>query len=64
MSYDTVNFEILQDDNKPPEVINYYAVDIGRTYLYFRASIDESVTLYYECILRGTKTPTMNQIYW
>jgi hypothetical protein len=43
----TVNFEILQSDDKPPIVINYYAVDIGRTMMYFRASIDESVTLFY-----------------
>lgn len=59
-----VNFEILQQDNNPPIVLNYYAVNTGRTMMYFRASIDKSVTLYYEVILRGSRLPTFAQLYY
>lgn len=57
-----MNFEILQSDDKPPEIVNYYSVRTGRTSMYFRASIDESVTLYYYLALKGNPKPTMDQI--
>ncbi|CAD8140771.1 unnamed protein product [Paramecium octaurelia] len=57
-----VNFEILETDDKIPEVVNYYAVNVKRTSMYFRASIDESVTLYYYLTLKGNPKPTMEQI--
>ena len=62
MPDDTINFEILELDNKIPEVVNYYAMQIGRTNLYLRVSVDESVKLYYKATLRGSPKPTMNDI--
>lgn len=57
-----INFEILELDDKAPEVVNYYAVRIERTSLYLRVSVDESVSLYYKATLRGSPKPTMDDI--
>jgi len=40
-------FEMLDKDIIKPRVINYYIVDMDRTYMLFRISADESSYTYY-----------------
>lgn len=46
MPYNTLSFEILDIDNNPPTVRNYYIESMDRTYIYLRISCDESVNVY------------------
>lgn len=58
MPYDLLNFEILDIDREPPEVINFYMVDLSRTYMYFRISTSESVYAFHMLTLKGTDLPS------
>jgi hypothetical protein len=62
MPQDYVSFEILDKDTEIPKVINYYIVDMGRTYMYFRVSSTESVTCYYLLSLKGTRIPPKDEV--
>jgi len=57
MPFQKLNFEILDIDYEAPKVINYYIVDMSRTYMYFRISTSESVYAYYMLTLKGTDIP-------
>lgn len=52
-----LNFEILDIDHDTPKVINYYMVDMSRTFMYFRISTSESVYVFYMLTLKGTDIP-------
>lgn len=58
MPYNSLSFEILDIDNNPPNVINYYIESMDRTYMYLRISCDESITVYSMLTLLGTEIPT------
>jgi hypothetical protein len=57
MPFQKLNFEILDIDYEAPKVINYYIVDMSRTYMYFRISTSESVYAFYMLTLKGTDLP-------
>jgi len=40
-----------------PQIINYYIMNMDRTYMYFRISATESVICYYLLSLEGTQNP-------
>lgn len=40
-------FEMLDADFKKPRIINYYIMDMDRTYMYFRVSGAESANTHY-----------------
>jgi len=56
-----LNFEVLDLDRTPPKIINYYIVDMDRTYMYFRVSSSESVWVYYMLSYLGTEIPPMKE---
>ncbi|EWS71333.1 hypothetical protein TTHERM_000331066 (macronuclear) [Tetrahymena thermophila SB210] len=62
MPYNTLSFEILDIDNNPPTVRNYYIESMDRTYIYLRISCDESVNVYSMLTLQGTLTPTTAEL--
>ena len=62
LSTTSMNFEILDIDKEKPRLINYYIVDLDRTYLYFRISSSESVHVYYLLTLKGTIPPPIDEI--
>eukprot|EP01017_Pseudomicrothorax_dubius_P036244 TRINITY_DN5170_c0_g1_i7.p1 TRINITY_DN5170_c0_g1~~TRINITY_DN5170_c0_g1_i7.p1 ORF type:complete len:641 (-),score=124.40 TRINITY_DN5170_c0_g1_i7:50-1972(-) len=57
-----ITFEILDIDTTPPQLLNYYIVDLGRTYMYFRVSASESSWVSYLLTLRGTVTPSPEEV--
>jgi hypothetical protein len=63
MPYTYMNFEILDVDNTPPNILNWYLVTLDRTYMYFRISTDESIHTYYMLTKLGTVTPPIAEIY-
>lgn len=56
------NFEILDVDVNPPKLINYYIVDMDRTYMYFRISASENCWVKYLLTLKGTIKPPNDEI--
>ncbi|KAL4449717.1 hypothetical protein ABPG74_008090 [Tetrahymena malaccensis] len=62
MPYNTLSFEILDIDNNPPVVRNYYIESMDRTYMYLRISCDESVNVYSILTLQGTLPPTTAEL--
>jgi hypothetical protein len=62
MPANIMNFEILDIDTEPPAVLNYYIVDLGRTYMYFRISTSESVWAKSLLTLKGTLKPSLKEI--
>lgn len=55
-------FEMLDLDREKPRIINYYIMDMDRTYMYFRISSAESTDTYYMLSLDGTDSPTYAEI--
>ena len=62
MNTNIINFEILDIDNLPPKLLNYYIVDMDRTYMYFRISTSESGWVRYMLTLKGTQPPPNDEI--
>ena len=62
MNTNIINFEIMDIDNSPPTILNYYIVDMDRTYMYFRISTSESGWVYYILAYKGTKQPSNPEI--
>lgn len=62
METNYVNFEILDVDVNPPKLINYYIVDMDRTYMYFRISTSENCWVKYLLTLKGTIKPPNDEI--
>lgn len=57
-----MSFEILEVDNDPPKIINYYIESLDRTYLYLRISSDESIIIYSMMTILGTQAPTVEEL--
>lgn len=62
MPTDLLNFEILDIDNEPPQILNEYIVTMDRTYMYYRISTSENVWAHYMLTLKGTKIPPPEEI--
>lgn len=62
MNTDIINFEMLDLDHSPPTLLNYYIVDMDRTYMYFRVSSSESGWVRYLLTLKGTLRPSNEEI--
>ena len=62
MNTNIINFEIMDLDNAPPDILNYYIVDMDRTYMYFRISTSESGWIYWILSYKGTKKPSNHEI--
>jgi len=54
MPYKKLTFEMLDVDNQPPKIINYYIHNMDRTFMNFRISSSESAHTYYMLTLAGT----------
>ena len=62
MNTNVINFEILDVDHTPPKLLNYYIVDMDRTYMYFRISTSESGWVKYLLTNKGTLQPPNDEL--
>ena len=58
MPFKDVTFDLLDEDNEPPIIINNYIFNMNRNFMNFRISSSESATTYYLLTLDGTNKPT------
>jgi len=58
-----LNFEVLEKDVDPPEIIQIYLHNLQRTKAFFRISTDESVVIHTLLTLKGTIQPPKEEIF-